>query len=65
MSQQHFVGLDVSVKETALCVVDPQGRVIHRACVESDPGVISEHLLAVGLVFGRVGLEAGPLAPWL
>ncbi len=49
---QHFVGLDVSVKETALCVVDPQGRVVHRASLESDPGVISEHLLDLGLAFG-------------
>ncbi len=40
MSQQHFVGLDVSVKETAICILDPQGRVAHRACLESDPKVI-------------------------
>src|SRR5918994_7444726 len=65
MSQQHFVGLDVSVKETAICVVDPQGRVVHRATVESHPAVISQHLLGLGLTFGRVGLEAGPLSPWL
>jgi hypothetical protein len=66
MSQpQHHVGLDVSVKQTALCVVDPQGRVVHRASLESNPGVISEHPLDLGLAFGRVGLEAGPLSPWL
>ena len=65
MSQQHFVGLDVSVKETAICILDPQGRVVHRACVESDPKVIREHLLGLGLAFGRIGLEAGPLSPWL
>ena len=65
MSQQHFVGLDVSVKETAICVVDPQGRVVHRAAVESHPAVISQHLLGLGLTLGRVGLEAGPLSPWL
>src|SRR3954467_8640932 len=65
MSQQHFVGLDVSVKETAICVVDPQGRVVHRAAVESHPAVISQHLLGLGFTLGRVGLEAGPLSPWL
>lgn len=63
MSQQHFVGLDVSVKETALCVLDAQGRVIHRATIESHPAVISEHLVALGLLFERIGLEAGPLSP--
>src|SRR5688572_30420404 len=65
ISEQHYVGLDVSVKETAICIVDPQGRVVHRAAVESDPRLISEHLLGLGRAFGRVGLEAGPLSPWL
>lgn len=65
MSQPHFVGLDVSVKETAICVLDPQGRVVHRARVESDPKVIRGHLLSLELAFGRIGLEAGPLSPWL
>jgi transposase len=65
MSQQHFVGLDVSVKQTALCVVDMHGRIIHRATVESDPAVIREHLLNLQLTFVRIGLEAGPLSAWL
>ena len=65
MSQQHHVGLDVSVKETAICIVDQQGRVVHRATIESDPTLISEHLLGLGYAFGRIGLEAGPLSPWL
>ena len=42
---QHYVGLDVSVKETALCIVDPHGRVVHRASVESDPRLIGQYLL--------------------
>lgn len=65
MSQQHFAGLDISVKEIAICIVDQQGKVVHRASVESDPVVIREHLLDLGLAFGRVGLEAGPLSSWL
>src|SRR5829696_2225784 len=65
MSQQHFVGLDVSVKKTAICVVDLQGRVVDRAAVESPPAVISQYLLGLRLTFSRVGLEAGPLSPWL
>jgi transposase len=62
---QYFAGLDVSVKETALCVLDDHGRITHRAILESDPSVISKHLLSLGHTFGRVGLEAGPLSPWL
>ena len=62
---QHFVGLDVSVKETALCVLDEVGQVKHRATLESDPTVIAGYLLDLGGAFSRVGLEAGPLSPWL
>src|SRR5215207_187992 len=62
---QHFVGLDVSVKETAICVVDEQGRVVARATVESGPAAIVSWLLARGIRYGRVGLEAGPMSPWL
>ncbi len=62
---QHFVGLDVSVKETAICVLDEQGRVVARATVESEPAAITAWLLGLGLRFGRVGLEAGPMSPWL
>lgn len=65
MSQQHFVGLDVSVKETAICILDPQVRLVHCACAESDPEVIREHRPGLGLAFGRIGLDAGPLSPWL
>lgn len=65
MSQQQHVGLDVSVKETAICIVDPHGKVVHRATVESHPEVIGKHLIGLGYSYARVGLEAGPLSPWL
>ena len=62
---QHFVGLDVSVKETAICVVDEQGGVVARATVDSEPAAVVSWLLGRGIRFGRVGLEAGPMSPWL
>jgi transposase len=62
---QHFVGLDVSVKETAICVVDERGSVVARATVESEPDAIASWLTGRGLHFGRIGLEAGPMSPWL
>src|SRR3712207_6944280 len=62
---QHFVGLDVSLKETSLFIVDEQGHVVARSSVESEPGAIASWLAGHGLQFGRVGLEAGPMSPWL
>ena len=65
MSQQHYVGLDVSVKDTAICIVDFYGKVVHRVSVESHPGVIGKHLIGLDHSYARVGPEARPLSPWL
>ena len=46
-------------------VTDEQGRVVARATVESEPAAIAAWLLGLGLRFGRIGLEAGPMSPWL
>ena len=34
---KHSVGLDVSVKETAICIVDEAGKVVREAKVASEP----------------------------
>jgi transposase len=36
----HYVGLDVSQKTTAICVVDEQGRRLWRGACVTDPGAI-------------------------
>jgi transposase len=61
----HFVGLDVSVKETAVCVVDEAGRVVCEQKVASEPDDIVTLLTSIGVDYGRVGIEAGPLSQWL
>ncbi|MER8873823.1 IS110 family transposase [Mesorhizobium sp. M0814] len=62
---KHFIGLDVAVKETAVCIVDESGRICREVKVVSH----SDDLLAVlkdpALNIERVGLEAGPLSQWL
>ena len=42
-SMDHFAGLDVSVKETSICIVDDTGRIVREVNVASEP----EALLAV------------------
>jgi transposase len=33
----HFAGLDVSVKETSVCIVDDTGRILREVKVASEP----------------------------
>ena len=61
----HFVGLDVSVKETSVCVVDEAGQVISQQQVPTEPADIIALLTSLGVPFGRIGIEAGPLSQWL
>src|SRR2546429_1211498 len=61
----HFVGLDVSVKETSVCVVDDVGKVILEQKVPTEPSDIITLLTSLGVSFCRIGIEAGPLSQWL
>src|ERR1700751_5265963 len=61
----HFVGLDVSVKETSVCVVDGAGKVLCERKVPTEPDDIAVLLTSVGGDYVRVGIEAGPLSQWL
>ncbi len=51
----HFVGLDVSVKETAVCVVDEAGEVVLEQKVLTEPDDIVTLLTSIGEAYGRVG----------
>jgi len=39
---QCYVGLDVSLKQTSICVVDQTGLVVREGAVDSDPDAIAE-----------------------
>jgi hypothetical protein len=64
-SMDHFAGLDVSVNETSICIVDDTGRIIREAKVASEPEALLQMLKNGGYRFKRIGLEAGPLSQWL
>src|SRR5579872_5598117 len=61
----YFAGLDVSVKETSVCIVDDAGRIVREAKVLSEPEALLQVLKIPGQPFKRIGLEAGPLSQWL
>lgn len=62
---EYFAGLDVSVKETSVCIVDAEGRIVREAKVASEPEALLSLFEASGLRLKRVGLEAGTLSQWL
>jgi transposase len=62
---RYFVGLDVSLEETAICVVDHAGEIFREGKAETEPEAISIWLKGVAVAIERLGLEAGPLSPWL
>jgi hypothetical protein len=39
-SMDHFGGLDVSVKETSICIVDDTGRIVKEVKVASEPAAL-------------------------
>lgn len=58
---RYFAGLDLSMEETSLCVVDEAGSLIHEARVVSAPVAIKGAL--DGHVAERVVIETGRMAP--
>ena len=57
---EHYVGLDVSLKLTSICVVNQTGSILQEGVVDSDPEAIASfvRLKAPGTV--RIGIETGP-----
>ena len=62
---EYYVGLDVSLKQTSICVVDQTGAVVREGVVDSDPEAISVYVRSKALNAVRIGLETGPTSTWL
>jgi transposase len=61
----YFAGLDVSVKDTSICIVDDTGKIVREVKVVSEPDALLQVLRNPAYRFKRIGLEAGPLSQWL
>jgi transposase len=61
----HYVGIDVSLELSSLCVLDASGRIVREAKVASEPEALIGFLTGLALPLARIGLEAGPLSQWL
>jgi hypothetical protein len=50
---ERYVGLDVSLKSTAICIVDAKGKIVREGAVATDPEAIAPSLPCMRLsLFG-------------
>src|SRR5918997_1598584 len=61
----HYVGIDVSLELSSVCILDAAGQIVKEAKVASEPEALTTFLTRLGLPLTRIGLEAGPLSQWL
>ena len=62
---ERYVGLDVSLKLTAICIVDRTGKIEHEGVVRSDPEAIAAFIKSNAPHVARIGLETGATSTWL
>ena len=62
----YFVGIDISQRQVSICVLDQAGKRLWRGKCLTDPAAITATLqekVPDGTM--TLGLETGPLSPWL
>ena len=62
---ESYVGLDVSLRKTSICVVDQRGKMLCEGTVNSTPEAIIEFIGSKAAGAVRIGLETGPTSTWL
>lgn len=60
-----YVGLDVGLEETSVCIVDRKGKNVREAKVPTDPDAIRSALASFAEGVQRIGLEASSIGLWL
>lgn len=58
---KQYVGLDVSQKETSVCVIDESGRITFEGKAKSEPCALSELLRKRAPNAERIGFETGAM----
>jgi transposase len=62
---KYHAGLDISMKTTAICVVDNDGEIVFEDSVPTEPKLIDMCLKSTGFSIEKIALETGSLTHWL
>ena len=62
---KQYVGLDVAQKETSVCILDDDGRVVFEGRAPTDPGALARLIRKRAPWAVRIGFETGAMAGWL
>jgi transposase len=62
---EQYVGLDISLTMTAICIVDRTGKIEREGVVASDPEAIAAFVRLHAPHVARIGLETGATSTWL
>ena len=61
----YYIGIDVSTKESALCILDGNGKIVRETKLATDPEIIARFIAATALAIEQIGFESGCTAAWL
>ncbi|MGZ3732188.1 MAG: hypothetical protein ACXU9U_00385 [Parachlamydiaceae bacterium] len=59
----NYIGLDVSLKTTSICMMNQTGKILKEITVITDPREILEAIHTTGLPVEKVALECGGYKP--
>src|ERR1700689_3807730 len=62
---RYYVGLDVSLKTTFVCILNEKGKRLQEEEVDSTPEAIDDFLKKSELKIEQIGLESGSLTHYL
>ena len=54
----HYAGIDVSLEQSSVCVVDATGWIVREAKVASEPEAVITFLRGLTLPLARIGLSS-------
>ena len=60
-----FIGVDVSLASSAICILGERGKILKEAKIASEPEAFVSFMQGLPYEITGIGLEAGPLSQWL